>query len=178
MLMVYAANQNNHILVYWWPSLQRIGHCEPEVSFACYPPAGSLPYDQGNDLMQLASHLNYFNLGNQDAIQPHHMGQAAYPSSHGASLQHLSAEQRMSMDYPSMAPGAMSLDASSLGSIRTQLAASLGFPTSNASERSGSITSMTSDRQPSLGSPGFAPGSQPLPIQRPRRHANGQVYWM
>ncbi|KAK9835704.1 hypothetical protein WJX74_006273 [Apatococcus lobatus] len=144
---------------------------------------GFLPHDPGNDLMQLASHLNHFNLSNQDAMlqqqqQQHHMGHAAYPPSRGASLQHLSADQRMSMDYPSMAPNQMSLDASSLGSIRTQLAASLGFSNSNCSEQSGSLASMTSDRQPSLGSPAFVPGSQPLPIQRPRRNSNGQVYWM
>lgn len=128
--------------------------------------------------MQLASHLNYFKLGQQDAMQPQQLGHTAYPSPHGASMQHISADQRMSMDYPSMAPGQMSLDGSSLGSLRTQLAASLGFPSSNDSERSGSLTSMASDRQPSLGSPAFCPNSQPFPIQRPRRNANGQVYWL
>ncbi len=110
---------------------------------------------------------------------PHQADQAAQ-SSQAASLQRMSQDQRMSLEYPSMAPGAMSLDGNNLGSIRSQLATCLGFPAS-ASERSGSLVSsgsMASDTQTSLGGPGFIPGSHPQPIQRPRRNASGQVYWL
>ena len=101
-------------------------------------------------------------------------------SSHGGMLPSLPTDQRMPLDHPFMAPGAMSLDANA--SVRQQLATCLDFPASSvASERSGSLmssSSMVSDRQTSLGSDAFGQPSPPLPIQRPRRNASGQVYWL